>query len=142
MAGPATDIVFDAASRRLRALAASMEMDTQCWPAMDPALYGLSNAKASSVDVLASSQSVVRAAVASLRTDADACDSYAAGCRAHYDAYRQYRAAQSVYNTAWANYRSAVAQPTSPDAPTLQPPSLIAPFEPPCPPYCDPTPVR
>ena len=119
-----------------------METDTQCWPAMDPALYGFSNAKSSSDDILASSATIVRAAVASLRIDADACDTYANGCRAYYAAYRQYQSSLAAYNTAWAGYRNAVARPAGPDVAIVQPPSIVAPFEPICPSYCDPSPVR
>ena len=160
MPGPATDVGFRTAALELRAIAVDLERATRCWPSLDPALYGSTVAHATSADRLAGGRASVSAVVSALRVEADGCDRWAQGCSAYYEAYVQYRAQRDAYASAWHAYDIArrawataagpiVLGPPLPGAESPAPavpepamPTIACPSEPPCPPYCDPSPVR
>ena len=170
-AGPATDVEFDAAAKSIRSESETLVRLIRAWPTVDPALYGDNAARSTSGDRLVQARGRVRAVASVIGEAATDCDRYAHGCREYYEAYRRYQAERTAYDAAWAAYEHAravwssgvgstiVLRPstptlaatpattptTAPDAaraPEPVPPSLRMPSEPPCPPYCDPSPVR
>ena len=165
MAGPATDVEFRGAADQLRATAGALESSRLSWPNAEASLYGPSAARAATDEALAGAQRRLELVAGSLRGTAGQCDTFADGCEDYYKAYRQYVAARQQYEAAWQAFAVAHAgwqswaqpvivlgppvpggpvapAPLASAAPEPQPPTLAAPSEPPCPSYCDPSPVR